>query len=368
MLGMGDGFATASRQSMKDMSVGIDSAIGHLSHQWGDVIDNHLPGSKFERALGWAADKSMLLNLHGPWTDGMKTVAGTVAAADFLRTAERIAGGTHTADDVQRMAQAGIDQNMAGRIWAAYKDGGGQEFGKGTHVANTADWTDTQARDVFTSAIGRSADMAVLTPGAEKPLWMSGPVVSLLGQYKSFVAAAHEKVLISNLQQMDARTLQGLVASLGMGMVSYRAYTLLSGAPVSDRPQDWIKEGISRSAILGWFTELNSMQAKFTGGKTDMFQAIGADKPLSRRQTNGALSELLGPTYSKMEGIAGGMNDAFHGTWTAMDTHKMRQAIFLQNLFAVRRLFDHVEDGVNENLGVKPLNRTDWPETTKSTH
>jgi hypothetical protein len=104
--------------------------------------------------------------------------------------------------------------------------------------------------------------MSVLTPGMEKPLWMSGPVVSLLGQYKSFVAAAHEKLLISNLQQMDIHTLEGLIASVGVGMLSYRAYTLLSGAPASDRPQDWIKEGISRSAILGWFTELKSMQAK----------------------------------------------------------------------------------------------------------
>ena len=363
MLGMGEGFATSARQSMKDLGVGIDSALGHLSHQWGDVIDNNMPGSKFERALAWTADKSMMVNLHGPWTDGMKTVAGTVAAADFLRTAERIATGTHSQQDIQRMAQAGIDPNMATRIWETYKDGGGQEFGKGTHVANTADWKDAHARDVFAAAIARDADMAVLTPGAEKPLWMSSPVVSLLGQYKSFIAAAHEKVLISNLQQMDARTLQGLAASLGMGMISYRAYTLWSGAPTSDRPQDWIKEGISRSAIMGWFSELNSMQAKFTGGKTDVFQVIGADHPLSRRQSNGALSELLGPTYSKLEGIAGGVNDVSHGTWTAMDTHKLRQAIFLQNLFAVRRLFDAAEDGFNESIGVKPLNRdpSQWP-------
>jgi hypothetical protein len=363
MLGMGDGFATTARQSMKDMGVGIDSAIGNLSRQWGDVIDNNMPGSKFERALAWSANKSMMVNLHGPWTDSMKTMSGTVAAADFLRTAERIAGGTHTQADIQRMAQAGIEPAMATRIWNAYKDGGGKEFGTGTHIANTADWADTQARDVFSSAIARDADMAVLTPGMEKPLWMSSPIVSLLGQFKSFVAAAHEKVLISNMQQMDARTLQGLIASLGMGMISYRAYTLWSGAPVSDRPQDWIKEGISRSVIMGWFSEINSMQAKFSGGTTDMFRAIGADHPLSRRQSNSALSELLGPTYSRLEGIAGGVNDAFHGTWTAMDTHKFRQAIFLQNLFAVRRLLDSVEDGVNERMGIRPLNRDPslWP-------
>ncbi len=365
MVGMGDGFATAARQSMKDMGVGIDSAIGHLSHQWGDVIDNHMPGSKFERALAWAADKSMMVNLHGPWTDGMKTIAGTVAGAELLRTAERVAAGTHTAKDTAALALAGIDHPMAARIWKAYQGGGGQEFGTGTHVANTADWKDAGARDVFSSAVARAADQAVLTPGMEKPLWMSGPVVSLLGQYKSFVAAAHEKILISNLQQMDGRTLQGLVAALGMGMISYRAYTLWSGGPTSDRPQDWIKEGVSRSAILGWFTELNSMQAKFSGGVTDAFRVTGADHPLSRRQSNSALSELLGPTYAKMEGIAGGVNDAFHGTFTAMDVHKLRQALFLQNLFAVRRLLDSVEDGFADSMGIKRLNRdpSTWPGT-----
>jgi hypothetical protein len=363
MIGLGDGFGTAARQSMRDMGVGVDSAIGHMSHQWGDIIDNNMPGNKFERALAWSAQKSMVVNLHGPWTDGMKTIAGTVAGAEFLRTAQNIAGGTHTAVELSRMAQAGIDVNMATRIWKAYSEGGGQEFGKGTHVANTADWTDIEARDVFRSAIARSADQAVLTPGLEKPLWMSSPVVSLLGQYKSFIAAAHEKILISNLQQMDGRTLQGLVAALGMGMISYRAYTLWSGTPTSDRPQDWIKEAVSRSAMLSWFTEINAMQAKFTGGSTDAFRAIGADHPLSRRQSNSALSELLGPTYARLEGMAGGVNDAFHGTWTAMDTHKFRQAIWLQNLFAVRRLLDKAEDGFNEHIGVKPLNRDPaaWP-------
>lgn len=370
MVGIGDGFATTARQSMRDMGVGVDSAIGHLSHQWGDVIDNHMPGSKFERALAWSADKAMMVNLHGPWTDGIKTIAGTVAAADLLRTAERVAGGAGSTADIARLAQAGIDRNMAGRIWKAYSDGGGQEFGKGTHVASTADWTDAQARDLFTAAIGRDADMAVLTPGLEKPLWMSSPVVSLLGQYKSFVAAAHEKILISNLQQADGRTLQGLIAALGMGLLSYRAYTLWSGAETSDRPQDWIKEAISRSALLAWFSEINSMQAKFSGGATDMFRLIGADHPLSRRQSNSALSELLGPTYSRLEGMASGVNDAFHGTWTAMDTHKFRQAIWLQNLFAVRRLLDAAEDGFNEQIGVKPLNRdpAQWPAAAYTLH
>jgi hypothetical protein len=360
----GQSFSSAAKQSMRDMAIGVDSALGHMSHQFGDVLDNVKPGSKFERALAWGANKAMILNLHGPWTDGMKTIAGTVAAADILRTAGRVANGSASAADHAALARSGIEPFMAERIWKAFgSEDGGQTFGGRTHVANTSAWTDSQARAVFASAVARDADAAVLTPGAEKPLWMSGPVVSLLGQYKSFIAAAHEKLLIANLQQADARTLQGLAASLGIGMLSYRLYTLLSGMPASNRPQDWIKEGISRSAITGWFSEINSMQAKFTGGATDMFRMIGADRPLSRRASNSALSDMLGPTYSKLEGMKDALNAASHGTWTAGDTHKLRQAAILQNLWFVRRLLDEAEEGFNEFLGVKPRDRsaTAWP-------
>jgi hypothetical protein len=362
LVGFDKDFAAANKQAMRDMGIGVDTALHMHSYQLGDIIDNQKPGNKFERALDYSAKKAMMINLHAQWTDGVKSIGGTVAAADFLRTAEKFANGAQTADDIRRMAESGIEPRMAERIWAAYKDNGGEEF-DGTHVPNTADWKDDQARLVFTAAIGKAGDQAVLTPGAERPLWGSQPVFALLGQYTSFVAAAHEKLLISNLQQRDIRTLQGLIASLGMGMLSYRAYTFWSGQAASDRPQDWIKEAVSRSAILGWLTEINNKEAKFFGGKTDAFNLIGADRPLSRRQTNSALSELLGPTYSRLEGIAGGLNDASHGTWTAMDTHKLRQAIWLQNLFAVRKLLDSAEDGFNEYVGVKPMNRNPagWP-------
>lgn len=363
LVGAEKGFASASRKSMRDMQVGTDSVMGHLTHQLADVVDNYQPGNKFERGLAWAADKSMIVNLHGPWTDATKTIAGQVAGAEFLRASERFSLGTQTAKDVQRMAAAGIAQGMPERIWKSYSDGGGQKFGKDTHIADTASWKDRHAAEVFASAVGRDADISVLTPGLEKPLWMSSPVASLLGQFKSFVAAAHERVLIANLQQADARTVQGLVASVGMGMLSYRAYTLLAGQQVSDRPQDWIKEGISRSAIMGWFSEANAIQAKMTGGTTDAFRLIGADRPYSRRQSSSAMAELLGPTYSKLEGLQTSLSDALHGSWNAVDTHKVRQAMILQNLFAVRRLFDAVEDGVNRSLGVKPMDRsgTKWP-------
>jgi len=359
LTGMEKDFMPAARQSMKDMQVGVDTVGGHLSHQFGDVLDNMRPGNPFQRALSWAGEKSMMVNLHAQWTDGIKTITGTAAAANFLRTAEKVTLGTASEADIAKLAQAGIEPFMARRIWESFKaPGGGETFNGRTHVANSAAWADKGAADTFAATIGQDADKSVLMPGmGEKALWTDQPVLSLIGQYHSFIMAAHEKLLISNLQQMDIHTLEGLIASIGMGMISYRAYTLWSGAPASDRPQDWIKEAISRSAMTGWLSEANAVQSKFTGGKSDMFRLIGADNPLSRRQTSSATADLLGSTYAKIEGIAGGVNDLSHGSWNAMDTHKLRQLMWFQNLFAIRKLLDNAEDGFNERLGVKPMNR-----------
>ena len=351
--------ASAYRSQAKAMAVGVDGMLGHMAHDFGDVMDNYRPGTKFERGLSWAADRSMLVNLHGPWTDWTKTMVSGVASAELLRAAKRVADGAASSKDVERLAAASIDGNMAKRIWGEFANGGGDHI-DGVPVPNTRDWKDMRARQAFEAAIGREADIAVITPGLEKPLWMSGPIAGLAGQFKSFVAAANERLLIANLQQMDMRTLQGLVTAVATGMLSYRLYSWLAGHEVSDNPADWIKEGIHRSAILAWMSEANELQAKFTGGASDMYRTIGASSPLSRHD-HSSLSELLGPTYARLEGLTGAAGDAVRAVlpgdkpknvWTAQDTHKLREVMLLQNLFATRRLFDAAEDGINSALGV----------------
>lgn len=357
--------AQAYRAQAKAMAVGVDSMLGHMAHDFGDVVDGYRPGSKFERGLAWAADRSMLVNMHGPWTDWTKTMASGVASAEVLRASERVAKGAASGKDVERLAAASIDRATAVKIHEAYSNGGGAEI-DGVPVPNTRDWTDREARTAFEAAIGREANIAVITPGLEKPLWMSSPIAGLVGQFKSFVAGAYERLLIANLQQRDARTLQGAFTAVATGMLSYRLYTWLSGQQASDNPADWIKEGVHRSAILSWLSEGNEMQAKLTGGASDMYKLIGASSPLTRHDKS-ELSELLGPTYARLEGLTGALGDATravlpgdkpHAVWTAQDTHKIREVFFFQNLFAIRRLLDEAESGINSALGAPQRDRS----------
>jgi hypothetical protein len=197
-----------------------------------------------------------------------------------------------------------------------------------------------------------------LTAGiGDKPLWLSKPLGSLIGQFHSFTAAAHEKILISNLQQRDAHALEGLLFSVGMGMLSYRMYTIAAGQQVSDDPRDWIKEGIQRSALTGWLGEINQLASKTTSGAIDYNRLYGATAPLTRRAGNTPLSEFLGPSFARAQGIYGIGTHAFAGKLSATDIHQARMILPLQNLMGVRRLFDDVEDGAANAFGMTPRKR-----------
>lgn len=341
----------AEKRDLRAALIGIETQLNLRQHALSDITENYRPGSRFERALQWAADKSQITNGQAFWTDITKSVAATTASAAMLRAAERVAAGKATAKEIANLAESSIDAAMARRIAAAYADGGGETMA-GARLPNTSDWKDRGAARAFEAALQRETDIAVVTPGLEKPLWMSKPVASLLGQFKAFIAGANERMLIANLQRSDWTTLQGLIASVALGMLSYRLYTLASGQKASERPQDWIKEGISRSGVMGWFDEVNAISGKMTRGQADIYRLIGADKPLTRMQSRGILGTLAGPTAGKIEKMAQIGGSAASGEWTASDTTAVRRLMPFQNLFFIRGLLDQVEKGVNSTMGV----------------
>jgi hypothetical protein len=353
MIGVGKLSGAAKRQA-RAMHIAVETDLNLRSHQLSDVLDTYRPGSKFERGLQWAADKSQLVNGQAWFTDRVKSMAATVSGAEILRATRRVVSGTANKKEIGNLAASGIDPQMARRIWDEFSNGGGDVI-DGVPLPNTADWKDGAVRAAFEAAVGREADIAVVTPGVgDKPLWMSSPVASVLGQFKGFIAATHERTLLAQLQQRDARTLSGLFASVGFGMLSYQLYSLASGKETSKRPQDWIKEGISRSGVMGWFDEINSVTAKASAGHLDVFRLVGAGKELSRFESRSPLGSLLGPTAGKIEGLTGTIGAAFRGDWKASDTSQFRRLIPLQNHFLLRGMINEMEEGLNNHFNIAP--------------
>jgi hypothetical protein len=339
-----------AKSQFRAMGIATETTLATRQHALNDIMEMYRPNSRVERTLQWGADKFQLVNLLAPWTDWGKTAASMVASSEMLRAARAVTEGKATKKQIANLAESGIDSHMAERVWKGFQESG--EVRGGVHLPNTADWSDITARRAFEGAVGREADIAIITPGQEKPLWISHPVLGVFGQFKSFTAASTQRLLLANLQRHDAQTLQGLIFSIGLGMMSYKLNAVFGGSPTSERPQDWIKEAISRGGLLGWLEEGNALAAKASGGKLDIYRAIGADKPLTRYASRSALDQLLGPTSGKIDSLLKVTSAAGRGEWSESDTKALRRLMIAQNLFYVRRLFDQVEASANSHFNV----------------
>jgi hypothetical protein len=342
----------AAGNEWKAYGIGIETQSASRNHALSDINENYRPTSKFERALSWVSDKAFLVNLLAPLTDIQKRMATNAISHNILRMSQAVAEGKATAKDIQRLAEGNVTEAQAARIYEQFSNNGGANV-KGILLPNTAGWTDEATRKAFVGAVARDVDIAVVQPGAEKPFFLSKPGYNVLGQYKAFSISSTQRILIANLQRRDAASLSGLITAVGMGMLAYRINTMASGQPVSDRPQDWIKEGIARGGILGVFDDANALASKATGGKLDMYRAIGADKPLSKYVNRDAASMFLGPTYGKIQNLMQISRGIANPTsWNESDTHALRMGILGTNFPYLPRLFDQVEVGVNHALGI----------------
>jgi hypothetical protein len=351
---LGDGAAwKAARRQYKAMGIAVDVRLNTRLTSLGDIVEDYQGQSRFERVLHGGATAMQIVNLQAPWTDFGKTVTSVVAGNEILRASKAVSLGTATPKQIAQLAQASIDQGMAARIWKEFAASGGEVI-DGVHLPNTADWKAADARDAFEAAVAREADIAIVTAGAEKPIWLSGQMGALLGQYKTFTAAATERIMIANLQKADANTLSGLMAAVSAGMLSYVAYSLATEQKFSSNPADWVREGVSRSGVLGWLEEANALSAKATGNKADIYRLIGSEKPLTKFSSRSIWGQFLGPTAGKIENVVTAGNRAAAGDWSAADTKRLRRLAPFQNLPGLRNMLDRVEEGVNEALGVPP--------------
>jgi hypothetical protein len=255
-------FWKRGKKQFQALGLATDARLSSRSHSFSDTMDEYKPQSRLERTLKWSSDQFQLANLLGPWTDWAKTGASFVAGSEILRAAKAVVEGNATQKQILTLAEGNIEPHMVKRIHDSFTAEGGGETQNGTHLANTGNWADKEAARVYEGALRRDVDIGVVTPGLEKPLFLSNDVLSVIGQFKSYTAGATERILVANLQRRDAQVLQGIVFSMGLGMLSYKLNALSGGQPTSDNPADWIKEAMSRGNLFGWLEEGNAMASK----------------------------------------------------------------------------------------------------------
>jgi hypothetical protein len=339
----------AATKEVKLAGTALDMVLDSRAMQLADIWDDYGKFSTFERGVQAMSDRFGLVSAMAPWNAFWKQFSGVVGQTRNLQAVEALTKGKATSKEIEHLAFLGIGREEASRIAEQFAKHGEKQ--DGVWWANTSDWTDREAAEAFRNAIVKETDLTIVTPGQDRPLWMSTELGKVVGQFRSFTMSSMMKVTQLGLQQRDAAVLQGIVLSVSLGMLSGYLRRLASGKPMPEDSRQWIAEGVDRSGVLSWLMDANLMLEKTTRNRVGLARLTGIPTS-SRYASRNVVGGILGPTFGMASDAIEMTGSAATGQWTAADTAKARQMIPYQNLFYIRRLFDAAEEGTNEAFDI----------------
>lgn len=338
---------------VKMAGTALDMILDSRTMAMADIVGEFGHNSKFERGLSALSTKFGVVSLMAPWNAAMKQFSGLVTMTNIIRAAERVAKGTAQKGDVKKLAAGGINADLAERIAKQFAEHGTDQ--NGVLIAGGINWTDKGALEAFRTAVVRDVDRIIVTPGQDKPLWMSTELGKTLGQFKSFAVSTMQRTVLAGLQQRDAATLNGVMLMMGLGAMTYWAKQFVAEQPVSHDPAVWAVEAFDKSGLSGWLMEVNNISEKATRGRVGLSAVTG--QQVSRYATRNVTSAFLGPTPGAIQDIFQVSGAIFAGDLSKSDVNRVRQLLPMQNLAYLRWLFNRVEDATGDTLGVPDTRR-----------
>ena len=215
---------------------------------------------------------------------------------------------------------------------------------------------DDLAKRALQAAVRREADITVVTPGQEKPLWLSSHLGSVIGQVRTFNLVTIQRTLIAGLQDLDAAKVVAAAGMIGLGMLSEQLKLIVHGKEHKNPPKDigdWMYVGLANSGLLGWLTDADQMVDKVTRGSFSVGrQVFGNDRPISRFASQSVFSALAGPSFGQGADIAQSIGAFASRNFSESDVHAIRRLAPYQNLWFLSRALRNFEDGMIDRFGV----------------
>lgn len=289
-----------------------ERVLQHRMVSLGEIADPMARGSPVERMLENGSKIASRWNGIQHWTDGIKSLTS-------IMSQNRILNGEA---DARTLAFLGIDGDMASRINAQFAEHG--EVMDGVHVAGTERWSDPEAVRAFRAAVSKDVDSIIVTPGVgDVPLFSHTPLGRMLLQFRSFMFAAHQRVLLRGMQEGKTRFVSGLVGMTSLGILAATLKAWRGGKEryerferAAENPGYLIGEGLDNSGMFTLPFDVanttekltNSLGFSFNPIKTPILSAGQLANPNSSNQaysvryaSRGPLGTLLGPTAGMVE-------------------------------------------------------------------
>lgn len=321
---------------LKRYGVGTDAIMSGKSEIIADVGDYAQGGTAIERGLRSASSKFGKINFLDHWTAGMKQLHAVTMQTSIF---DGLKKGVYD----KRLARLGIDEQSAKDMYEQVVRHGKNE--DGIWLTNAKNWDRPDLERMWGAAVRKESDRVILIPGQEKPLFMSTEMGKTVGQFRSFILSATQRVFIAALQNQDHNAVGGLASLVGMGMFTYYVKQKIAGRDVSDDPAVWVTEGIDRSGAIGVIGEITNTIEKISGNSLGLRPLLGIDAPASKQVSRTVSESLLGPTFGSLLSTTVAATNAItsEGEMTEADIRTLRRLIPLQNLFYIRHGLDEVQ-------------------------
>lgn len=328
-----DGYATMvrnfkkaklSRDEWMDFNVGLELEQNEMLRA---IVDPDFSLSTSRTATERYADTAMdaFGKMTGMtyWNRFHKRLAAQVSSSRSIRQIIKADAGKELSSvEVERLASLGIGKAMYKRIANQFNKYGQEE--SGSFITNISKWDDAEAKSLFGGAVLRDVDSTVLTPGrGDIPvLIQKSEIAKTVFQFKSFTAAATNKILLSSLQRRDKNVVTGIMGLTALGAMSYAIKQHLAGKEPSSDIDVLLKEGISRSGVAGLIGDGAFLLVP--GLNSSRFAAFNTTQA------------IVGPTFGQMGDVTDILNRLSDGEVSSSDTKKMTKMVPMQNLFWLR--------------------------------
>ena len=330
-----------AQEELRRYDVGTDVLKSGKSEIIADVADYAQGGTIVERGLRAGVNQFGKFNLLDYWTAGMKQLHAVTMQTSIF---DSLSKGKYD----KRLARLGIDEETSKRMWQQVKKHGSKT--DGIWLTNAKNWDEPNLEVIWGAAVRKESDRVIIIPGQEKPLFMSSEMGKTIGQFRSFIFSATQRIVIPAIQRQDQNTLGGVASLIGMGMFSYYLKQTIAGRPISEDPKVWAMEGIERSGIAGIVGEIHTSVEKISGNSVGLRSLLGVNEFASKQVSRTISESLLGPTLGSLLSTTVAATNAItsSGEMTESDIRTLRRLIPLQNLFYLRFAFNEAEKAAND--------------------
>ena len=323
------GFKLAAKEAQRYGIATEAMGPGGRSSLIADVGDYTQGGTAIERGLSSAANKFGRINFLDYWTSGIKQVHAVTMQTSIF-------DGLSKGKFDKRLSRLGIDEQSAKDMMAEVRKHGKKE-GK-LWITNAKNWDRPDLERMWGAAMRKESDRVIIIPGQEKPLFMSSELGKSIGQFRSFILSATQRVLVAGVQGQDHNAMGGMISLVGMGMFSYYLKQNIAGRETSDDPAEWILEGIDRSGATGILAEIHNTAEKISGNSVGLRSLLGISAPASRFVSRSMAESILGPTFGSLLSTTVAASNALTSSdpMTDADVRALRRLLILQNLSYIR--------------------------------